>query len=128
MTLMSDSMRDDAYLQKAANNSPPMRLGARNSGVRTMQECLVKLGYSMPVSTKNGSTEPDGIFGQETLKAVQNFQRDQGLSSDGIAGRDTLHRLDKLMQTNQDNNLPIPLSPSLAGLDQAHWRLCAIWT
>ena len=29
----------------------------------------------------------DGIFGRKTLKALQRFQRDAGLSSDGIAGK-----------------------------------------
>lgn len=128
MALQSHEMNGDPHLQRAASNLPPLRLGARNSGVRILQECLIKLGYSMLITTNNGSSEPDGIFGQETLKAVQKFQVSQCLSADGIAGRDTLHRLDQLMQAKQEITSPTPLSPTLAGIDQAHWRLCAMWT
>jgi len=128
MALKSSKMNTDPYLQQAANNTPPLRLGTRNSGTKIMQDCLIKLGYAMPITTKNGLSEPDGVFGQETLKAVQKFQRDQGLSADGIAGRDTLHRLDQLVLEYQEIPTPVPLSPTQAGIDQAHWRLCAMWT
>jgi len=128
MTLRSEAMRGDLYLQNASNNKPPLRLGVRNSGVQIMQQSLLELGYSMPLTTKNGTTDPDGIFGQETLRSVQKFQRDQGLAADGIAGRDTLHRLDQLITKNQEERKPGPLSPTLVGLDQAQWRLCAMWT
>ena len=49
----------------------------------------------MPKSMQSGS--PDGIYGSETQAAVQAFQRTNGLSADGIAGRDTLTRLDQIL-------------------------------
>lgn len=128
MVLKSEPMRGDQHLQNAANNKPPLRMGARNSGVAIMQQCLMGIGYPMPITTKNGTAKPDGVFGQETQKAVQRFQRDQGLSPDGIAGRDTLHRLDQLMAIEPEVSKPGPLHPTLAGIDQVHWRLCAMWT
>ena len=44
----------------------------------------------------------DGEFGSETDKAVRLFQRQQGLGADGIAGRQTLTRLDLLLRTGRD--------------------------
>ena len=48
-------------------------------------EKLKELGYY------NGAI--DGIFGSQTIQAVKNFQRDYGLTVDGIVGRNTLAKL-----------------------------------
>lgn len=53
-------------------------------------------GYPMPISA-GLQGEPDGIFGTETDTVVRIFQTREGLSSDGLAGRNTLRRLDELM-------------------------------
>jgi hypothetical protein len=54
-----------------------MRLGSSGGIVRSLQESLDKLGYHLDV---------DGVYGQATVKAVQEFQEDHGLAVDGIAG------------------------------------------
>lgn len=59
-----------------------------------LQQALIDLGFPMPRSTTSGS--PDGIYGSETQAAIQAFQRANGLSADGIAGQDTLTRLDQI--------------------------------
>ena len=57
---------------------PTVRLGDRNEHVRELQRLLTTLGYSPgPI---------DGIFGNQTLNAIRAFQRDNGLSVDGIVG------------------------------------------
>ena len=43
----------------------------------------MKKGYALP---KYGA---DGSFGAETLNAVKNFQKDHGLTVDGIVGKNT---------------------------------------
>jgi peptidoglycan hydrolase-like protein with peptidoglycan-binding domain len=49
----------------------------------------------MPRSTKpNGLL--DGVFGQETEAAVRQFQKSNELKPDGVVGRATLGRLDKI--------------------------------
>ena len=53
--------------------------------VKAVQQELVDRGYN-----PNGV---DGIFGSGTKSAVMAFQKDQGLSQDGIVGKDTLHKL-----------------------------------
>ena len=53
--------------------------------VKAVQQELVDRGYDT-----NGV---DGIFGSGTKSAVLAFQKAQGLSDDGIVGKDTLHKL-----------------------------------
>lgn len=58
------------------------KIGSRGDEVRKIQKKLKELGYY------TGSV--DGIFGSNTQKAVKAFQRNCGLTVDGIAGPKTL--------------------------------------
>lgn len=58
------------------------RLGSRGEEVRQVQKKLKELGLY------TGSV--DGIFGTATQKAVRQFQKNCGLTADGIAGPKTL--------------------------------------
>lgn len=61
------------------------KVGSRGEEVRKIQTKLKEYGYDP------GSV--DGIFGEKTRKAVIAFQRDNGLTQDGIAGPQTLAAL-----------------------------------
>ncbi len=61
------------------------KMGSRSEEVRKIQTALKNKGYY--------SYTVDGIFGTRTKKAVTAFQRDNGLSTDGIAGEKTLKAL-----------------------------------
>ena len=61
------------------------KVGSRGEEVRKIQTKLKEYGYDP------GSV--DGIFGEKTRKAVIAFQRDNGLTQDGIAGPKTLAAL-----------------------------------
>jgi N-acetylmuramoyl-L-alanine amidase len=63
---------------------PPMR----GDDVRDLQRRLNALGF-------DGGKE-DGIFGDETHDAVEEFQRNNGIPADGIAGHETFEALDRL--------------------------------
>ena len=93
--LMSRRLGKEPQLQKASDNNPPLAQGSSGKGVAAMQEALADLGYEFTVSYK--PTGFDGIFGQETGRAVRKFQTDNSLQADGIAGRMTLGKLDALM-------------------------------
>ena len=100
MALSSRQLAASPTLQRAANNAPPITYGASSEGVAAMQRDLIDAGYPMPLSTSKGSKPPDGTYGQETSKVLKQFQRDNNLKVDGIAGKLTLGCLDDLLNQN----------------------------
>lgn len=62
---------------------PTLRKGNKGSYVTLLQTLLLNKGYKLP---KYGA---DGSFGNETLEAVKQFQRDVGLTVDGVVGKMT---------------------------------------
>lgn len=65
-----------------------LQRGMTGEDVRRLQQRLTELGYELP---KYGA---DGEYGGETVAAVKAFQRDLGLTVDGIAGKVTRAALD----------------------------------
>lgn len=61
------------------------KIGSRGNEVRQIQQKLKSLGYY------NGSV--DGIYGTGTQKAVRAFQKNCGITADGVAGPKTLRYL-----------------------------------
>ena len=61
------------------------KYGSRGEEVRTIQEKLKRWGYY------SGSV--DGIYGSQTVSAVKKFQQKNGLTVDGIAGKNTLNAM-----------------------------------
>ena len=62
-----------------------LRQGASGGEVKELQRRLKEWGYY------NGAV--DGIYGKATVEAVKKFQRKNGLTADGIAGRSTFEAL-----------------------------------
>lgn len=81
------------------------QMGSRGNEVSKIQKALKERGYY------TGSI--DGIFGTATKKAVEQFQRDNNLKVDGIAGKQTL------------SALGIEGSNSHNGYDSADYQLLA---
>ncbi len=92
MALRSARFAGNARLQSASENRPPMAVYETSKGVAILQQALADLGYELPVSMKYGF--PDGIYGDETARAVRQYQTKEGLKPDGIAGTKTLGRMD----------------------------------
>jgi len=61
------------------------RIGDRGPAVRRIIELLIGRDYYQG--------DNDDIFGSETETAIKNFQRDLGLTPDGIAGPSTIDKL-----------------------------------
>ena len=87
-----------AYSGSAPSNSANtslldtiLNIGDKGSVVKTLQEKLIKLGFSC------GDAGADGDFGQATLNAVKKFQKQMKLGVDGVAGNQTLTALDKAL-------------------------------
>jgi Putative peptidoglycan-binding domain-containing protein len=75
-------------VQKSRNY---LQLGDKGTAVKNLQQRLIKLGYSC------GRCGADGDFGNGTKKAVIAFQKAQRLEVDGIAGVNTIARINKLI-------------------------------
>jgi peptidoglycan hydrolase-like protein with peptidoglycan-binding domain len=102
MPLFSTRLSSSPRLQKAVNNAPPVGSGESNEGVAAMQQGLIDLGFEMPISTKHGVKPPDGIYGAETGKVLRLFQQQQRLTADGLAGTNTLKRMDELLLSQEN--------------------------
>jgi len=96
MALTSPRFFPIQQCRNAASNNPPLKFGATGPGVSAVQQGLIDLGYSLPLSTRRFGV-PDGIFGNETTLRVQDFQRQKGLAVDGSVGKETMNRLDALL-------------------------------
>ena len=64
-----------------------LRNGSTGSDVKKLQQTLIEAGYNV------GSTGADGVYGKNTAAAVKQYQKDNGLAVDGIAGKNTLGSL-----------------------------------
>ncbi|MGL5149637.1 MAG: peptidoglycan recognition protein family protein [Clostridium sp.] len=87
--------------------TPPVIQDTPPSGLRTLaqakayvsgrelelQQKLIKAGYQLP---RFGA---DGTFGDETYNVLIRFQREQGLTVDALAGKNTFAKLDSIIAT-----------------------------
>ncbi|CUH96172.1 hypothetical protein P22_2260 [Propionispora sp. 2/2-37] len=71
----------------AAPGDVSLKVGARGDDVQVLQRLLTEAGFY------NGAI--DGIFGNGTFRAVMDFQISNGLTVDGIAGRETFAYLNR---------------------------------
>ena len=67
------------------SNQPLIKEGSTGDAVKTLQQRLKQLGYSIGV---------DGIFGKNTKNVVIQFQKSKKLTADGIVGSKTWVALD----------------------------------
>jgi peptidoglycan hydrolase-like protein with peptidoglycan-binding domain len=68
---------------------PTLRRGSKGEYVTLLQTKLALLGYDL------GKCGIDGDYGRSTESAVKAFQKDAGLSADGICGPRTWSALDE---------------------------------
>ncbi|MGO1069115.1 XVIPCD domain-containing protein [Lysobacter sp. CA199] len=94
-----------------------LKLNERGDAVREMQESLKALGYR---DAAGNELNPDGHFGRKSQEALKEFQRDQGIKDDGIAGPTTLQKLKEAAQqhsqapANEPRQGETSRAPSLA--------------
>lgn len=74
--------------------------GDSGTAVKELQEKLNKLGYNCGVA--------DGIFGSATEGAVIQFQKANGLSADGLAGTQTMAKLDACIKALNEKQPSTP--------------------
>ena len=79
--------------------SPTLARNSRGSDVLTLQKKLYLIGYDI--------TELDGVFGNETERAVAAFQHDNHISVTGVVTNATWRALKKAKE-KKGRNLPAP--------------------
>ena len=96
--------RLEAAAARASKRSS-LRSGSRGADVAKLQR-LLNLK-----SSKGPKLVADGVFGQKTLKAVQNYQVHAGLKVDGVAGPQTMSSLENAPNAPR-NMIDPPANPS----------------
>ena len=66
---------------------PVLKKGAKGESVKVVQTLLISQSYSL------GSWGADGVFGEATRQAVITYQKEKGLTADGIVGAKTWDKL-----------------------------------
>lgn len=84
-----------ASYEEQAEKKTYLRKGDSGSEVKTLQENLIRLGYSC------GSAGADGDFGDKTDAALRAFQKDHGLNVDGLAGEKTQAKIKELLKAKE---------------------------
>lgn len=88
-----------------------LQVGDRGDDVRRLQEELARYGYY--------EGDIDGVYGNQTRRAVEQFQYQHGLSADGMAGRVTLTVLYESGQVRLSPNAVTPAPSPTSGLSVA---------
>jgi peptidoglycan hydrolase-like protein with peptidoglycan-binding domain len=79
-----------------------LKKGMTGDAVKSMQNRLIELGYL--------SGTADGVFGAQTYRAVREFQKDNALYADGIAGNKTIAALNNANGANNGSGATNPPS------------------
>lgn len=84
--------------------SPTLQTGAHGHDVLLLQKKLQHVGYSIQSA--------DGIYGEETERAVAEFQRDQNIRITGIVNNATWRALQTAKERQWGIDIPQPSRPS----------------
>ena len=87
----TDPAVDPAELPITKVKGKPLKRGMENKRVLQLQKSLIYLGYL-------GEGSADGKYGAKTKKAVQEFQLEQGLNGDGVAGPKTIRAINRAVK------------------------------
>ena len=68
----------------------PLRIGSTGDAVRTIQRQLNRISKDYP---SFGTLEVDGVYGQSTADVVKKFQKQVGLTQDGVGGRSSWYQI-----------------------------------
>ena len=95
----SDIQNREVDMNDESPDIPGLQYGDQGTAVTDMQRLLMYLDFSV------GPRMDDGIFGPYTKKAVESFQREHGLSINGVFDSDTKDKLDDLTKQIPDDQI-----------------------
>ena len=84
------SVTKTASSSSSSSSATRLEKGSTGSDVKDLQTKLKKLGYY--------DAYVDGDYGDTTVSAVKTFQKKYNLTADGIAGKETLKKLDSVYE------------------------------
>lgn len=90
----SNTNTSSSSSSNSSTTTTTLSSGMSGSKVKELQEKLNSLNYSCGTA--------DGDYGSKTAEAVRKFQRDNGLTADGIAGPLTLAAIDKAISAKSN--------------------------
>ncbi|WMJ24040.1 peptidoglycan-binding protein [Paludicola sp. MB14-C6] len=87
------NIKTDVRVQNILQSYPgtPLKLGMSSNEVKILQVQLNRIRRNYPSITKIAQT--DGNFGEDTEKAVKDFQKIFNLTPDGIVGKSTWYKI-----------------------------------
>ena len=108
-------------VKKVVNASETLREGSVSAAVKDLQERLIAMGYL--------TGKADGKFGSKTTLALMEFQRRNSLQADGVAGKNTLNKINSSAVKLPVGTAPTPKpeaiylsgAPSPANVRYANW-------
>jgi peptidoglycan hydrolase-like protein with peptidoglycan-binding domain len=98
MSLLSSRLKNNARLS-SAEALGKLAIGkgeGDKEAVALLQSCMEEIGLRFVRSKIQPNGRLDGVFGEETEKIIKEFQRQRGLSPDGLVGPRTLGVLDAM--------------------------------
>jgi peptidoglycan hydrolase-like protein with peptidoglycan-binding domain len=120
--LRSRTLAGNLRLERAAMGGPSIKRRPPDDdadAVQRIQRALKEIGYPMQISFTSG--DADGIFGDETYRAVLDFQHHAFPGEpgqwDGRVGRHTLAKLDEAL-TGSDEPVFGPAQDRISSVEQ----------
>ncbi|MBD8068090.1 peptidoglycan-binding protein [Bacillus sp. PS06] len=92
-----DELSPETYYDDFFNTHNTLRYGHTGNSVRILQLELMKFNFYFE--------KIDGYYGPNTQEAVRQFQQKHNLKIDGIAGEDTLNKLNELLMKPKPEDL-----------------------
>ena len=96
--LTAEGLSGNPELEKVFDAEAEIAVPDHGEHVAKIQRALIALGFELPLY------QDDGYYGEETKKAIIDFQKKAGMSEDewdGIVGRKTLGLLDKSLRNGE---------------------------
>ncbi len=103
-------------------NYATLRIKNKGARVRLLQQALISLKYL--------SGSADGVFGSQTRQAVIAFQKANGLTADGLAGKRTLLALEKALNGTATaaaaTPTPLPEAPASSSPESPSYSVVSV--
>lgn len=97
--IVGNATRNQINISYTNHLNNVLSVGSRGDKVKTLQKNLTKLGYN--------TQGADGIFGNNTKKAVVAFQKANNLAADGIVGANTHKAINAALKKLTENPVEV---------------------